>query len=99
MALLRYISGVVTLHLDVAKCNGCLICLQVCPHPVFARDHKKVKIADRDACMECGACVLNCPEGALAVESGVGCAAAIIVGAIRGTEPTCDCGDGSSCCG
>jgi len=49
-------------------------------------------MADRDACMECGACARNCPTGALSVKAGVGCAAAIIVGALRGTEPTCGCG-------
>jgi NAD-dependent dihydropyrimidine dehydrogenase PreA subunit len=99
MAGLRYLRGVATLQLDVARCNGCMICLQVCPHPVFARDDKKVRIVDHDACMECGACALNCPEGALTVNAGVGCAAAVITGAIRGTEPNCCCDEGTSCCG
>ena len=27
-----------------------------------------------DLCMECGACVLNCPVNALEVDAGVGCA-------------------------
>jgi ferredoxin len=34
--------------------------------------------------MECGACQLNCPTGAIAVDSGVGCAAAMIASALRG---------------
>jgi NAD-dependent dihydropyrimidine dehydrogenase PreA subunit len=43
-----------------------------------------------DACMECGACQVNCPADAMDVESGVGCAAAMIAAALRGTrEPTC----------
>ncbi len=53
----------------------------------------KAEILDRDGCMECGACARNCPAGAIEVSSGVGCAAGIIRGALRGTEPTCD-----SCC-
>jgi ferredoxin len=59
---------------------------------------KRARIDDRDACMECGACAKNCAEGALTVGAGVGCAAAIIYGAIKGTEPSCDGSSGSSCC-
>ena len=96
---LRYLSGVTTLELDVEKCNGCGICLLVCPHAVFALENKRAGIVDRDACMECGACALNCPEEALMVQAGVGCACAVITGALRGTDPTCDCaGDTESCC-
>ena len=95
---MKYISNVVTLGLDVDKCVGCGMCTMVCPHRVFVKDDGKVRIQDRDSCMECGACALNCPVAAIEVETGVGCASAFIVGAIRGTEPTCDCTDGS-CCG
>jgi NAD-dependent dihydropyrimidine dehydrogenase PreA subunit len=95
---LRYLSGVTTLHLDTDKCNGCRTCLDVCPHAVFAPLDGKVFISDRDACMECGACALNCPEEALTVQVGVGCATGIMIGALRGTEPTCDCGADTSCC-
>lgn len=97
--MLRYLPNVTTLELSVEKCNGCGICLQVCPHAVFSLENKKARIIDRDACMECGACALNCPQGALAVRAGVGCAQAILTGAIRGKEPSCGCGEDSSCCG
>jgi NAD-dependent dihydropyrimidine dehydrogenase PreA subunit len=96
---LRYLPNVATLVLDVEKCNGCGICLEVCPHPVFALNDHKVAIQDLDACMECGACALNCPTEALTVSAGVGCASAVITGALRGTEPTCDCTKDTSCCG
>ncbi|MBW8010315.1 MAG: hypothetical protein FVQ83_03600 [Chloroflexi bacterium] len=33
--------------------------------------------------MECGACQMNCPFGAIQVDSGVGCAQAIIAAALR----------------
>ncbi len=92
MSGLRYIEGVVTLALDPEKCNGCTQCTQVCPHAVFEIADKRARIADLGACMECGACATNCAQGAITLSPGVGCAAAIINGWIRGTEPSCDCG-------
>ena len=96
---MKYLKNVVSLQLDRDTCVGCGLCLEVCPHGVFALDDGKSRIIDRDSCIECGACAGNCPVTALNVESGVGCATAFIVGALTGSEPTCDCKDGSSCCG
>ncbi|MFA5727518.1 MAG: mercury methylation ferredoxin HgcB [Saccharofermentanaceae bacterium] len=94
-----YLPDVVTLELDVEKCKGCSMCMMVCPHAVFEIENKKAVIRNRDHCMECGACAKNCPEGAITVKSGVGCAAGIINGILRGTEPACDCNSsGSNCC-
>jgi len=100
MPQLQYLKNVATLKVDQSKCSGCRMCVIVCPHAVFAMENRKAVIAYLDSCMECGACEQNCPDGAIAVNSGVGCAAGIIQGAIRGTEPTCDCGDNGSqsCC-
>ena len=94
---MRYLEEVVTLSFDPARCQGCGFCVDVCPHRVFALKHKRARLIDRGACMECGACALNCEHGAIEVRSGVGCAAAVISGAAKGTQPTCDC-SGSSCC-
>jgi NAD-dependent dihydropyrimidine dehydrogenase PreA subunit len=98
MAELEYLRDVATLSLDPQLCTGCGTCMTVCPHGVFALEGRRAAIVDRDACMECGACALNCPTGAVRVESGVGCASAVITGALRGTGPTCDC-SGGACCG
>jgi NAD-dependent dihydropyrimidine dehydrogenase PreA subunit len=99
---LRYLRNVSTLELDQEKCTGCRMCTIVCPHAVFAIEYKKAKIIDFDACMECGACARNCPEEAIMVDAGVGCAAAVINGALKGTgECSCDCsGDNEkiTCC-
>ncbi len=78
MSRLIYLKSVVTLKFDSDKCFGCGTCLDVCPHGVFVRENGKILLQDRDACMECGACATNCPAGALAVRTGVGCAAAVI---------------------
>lgn len=86
---MKYLRNVATLQHDFAKCTGCGMCLQVCPHRVFVPMDGKVKIADLDACMECGACTRNCPFDAIEVEDGVGCAAAIIMSFFTGEEPSC----------
>ena len=115
---LAYFTSALTLELDAARCTGCGRCVEVCPHDVFAmikvRRSEEVaagrapaarlraSIVGRDRCMECGSCALNCAAGAIKAGAGVGCAAAIINGLIRGTEPTCGCGgdgNGGPSCG
>jgi ferredoxin len=89
MTIHRYLKNVTTLSLDPDACTGCGMCMKVCPHAVFRMNNGKAAFACRDACMECGACALNCPAGALTVNPGVGCAGAIIMGFLTGTEPNC----------
>jgi NAD-dependent dihydropyrimidine dehydrogenase PreA subunit len=90
-----------TLAFNAEACINCGMCSAVCPQGVFApgaRGTRRVQIVRANACMECGACQLNCPTGALKVESGVGCAAAMINAALRGLkEPTCG-GPEPTCC-
>ncbi|MCF6186488.1 MAG: 4Fe-4S binding protein [Desulfobulbaceae bacterium] len=52
--------------------------LSVCPHGVFVVDKGKAVMAARNLCMECGACMRNCPSGAISVEAGEGCVRGII---------------------
>ncbi len=90
---LKYLKNVATLVLDSEKCTGCGMCADVCPHSVFEISGGKAVISDRDSCMECGACMQNCPANAVSVNAGVGCAAAMIKGALSGSAPSC----GPSC--
>jgi NAD-dependent dihydropyrimidine dehydrogenase PreA subunit len=78
-----------TLRYEPALCTGCRMCAVVCPHGVFAMNSRLAELARPDACMECGACQLNCPNGAIAVESGVGCATAMILSALTRRPEAC----------
>jgi NAD-dependent dihydropyrimidine dehydrogenase PreA subunit len=98
MKELIYLPDVVTLELCEATCNGCGMCIKVCPHEVFILSGGKAHIQNRDYCMECGACSINCQPGAITVSSGVGCAAGIINGILNNTEPACGCSDSNTNC-
>ena len=91
---MQYLLSGHSLVLDQALCDGCGRCEEVCPHAVFSVVNRKAAIAQRGNCMECGACRMNCPLGAIQVSSGVGCAAAIIAG-MRGKNT--GCADACSC--
>jgi len=97
---MKYLKNA-TLTFNSEKCTACGRCVEVCPHAVFELSDKKVKAAHADRCMECGACQKNCAYGAVKVNAGVGCAAAVITGMLRGTEPVCGCDStgGAGCCG
>ncbi len=95
----KYLKNVTTLKINLNKCTGCAICTSVCPHQILSIVQKKCEVSDQDMCMECGACMTNCPLNAIEVKKGVGCFTAIVNGVLTGKEPSCDCSGGSeSCC-
>ena len=86
-----------TLMFYPERCINCKRCTEVCPHGVFQEGEEKAFLSAPERCMECGACARNCPPGAIEVQSGVGCAAALMRVALTGKgEETC--GD-AGCCG
>ena len=93
----KYLKDVTTLSLNSNKCVGCELCTEVCPHGVFLISGKKAQVLEKDFCIECGACALNCPAKAIEVKPGVGCAAAFIQGWITGGEPECCCDSSGFC--
>ena len=98
---MRYLENAVKLQYDDTLCNGCAMCTRVCPHRVFAMNNKKAVMADRGACMECGACARNCEMGAIQVRAGVGCAAGLMRSVFSRTDPTnvsCGCSDSKCSC-
>jgi NAD-dependent dihydropyrimidine dehydrogenase PreA subunit len=97
---MKYLANVTTLQYSRDKCTGCGRCAEVCPQSVFEMRDKRAAITDKDRCMECGACALNCEFGAISVNAGVGCAAALINSMVTGGPPSCGCGDtAAGCCG
>lgn len=79
-----------TLEYNPALCINCGMCTEVCPHGVFAKGGSCVELRHPESCIECGACRVNCPTGAIDVDSGVGCAAAMMRAALLGRkEPSC----------
>lgn len=80
---MKYLEGVVTLKYDESKCIGCKKCHEVCPHRVFLMENNKAVLHKKDSCIECGACMMNCPTSAIEVDQGVGCASAIISGLLK----------------
>lgn len=86
-----------TLTYEPELCTGCGLCVDVCPHAVFAMNKRVAQLVRPAACMECGACQRNCPFGAITVDSGVGCATAMFMAALRGEkleENSCSCSCG-----
>ncbi|HUT27325.1 MAG TPA: mercury methylation ferredoxin HgcB [Methanomassiliicoccales archaeon] len=89
------IKPINTLVFHPDRCVNCGICLQVCPHRVFAPGERRVMMVNGADCMECGACQKNCPANAIKVDSGVGCASAMIMAALKGRDEV-NCGE--DCC-
>lgn len=51
---------------DVNKCNGCGICVNVCPHQAITIDpYTKRAEIDINKCDGCGACVSYCHSEAI----------------------------------
>jgi NAD-dependent dihydropyrimidine dehydrogenase PreA subunit len=63
-----------TVALDVDKCEGRAICREVCPKNCFQIDSKahKASIITENECVQCGACIVQCPEDALAFVDAAG---------------------------
>jgi NAD-dependent dihydropyrimidine dehydrogenase PreA subunit len=57
-----------TVALDADRCQGRAICREVCPKDRFQIDSKahKASIISDNGCVQCGACIVQCPEDALA---------------------------------
>ncbi len=55
------------IELIADRCTGAADCVQVCPRNVLKMDgrQRKVEIGEPGQCIQCGACIVQCPEDAL----------------------------------
>jgi ferredoxin len=53
--------------LDRERCVGVFSCWEVCPEACFEKrsEVRKVDLAHAERCVQCGACIVQCPEDAL----------------------------------
>ena len=60
--------------LHPALCRSCAdkLCIEMCSGQAIAPGADGVPSFDREKCVHCGACLWNCPEGALAFQAGAG---------------------------
>jgi NAD-dependent dihydropyrimidine dehydrogenase PreA subunit len=60
--------------LDVIQCKGAGFCEQVCPRNCFEIDRQQriATMPRADSCIQCGACIVQCPFDALYFESARG---------------------------
>lgn len=73
-----YGSYINTLHnrpeieLVAERCTGAADCVQVCPRDVLAMNgrRRKVEIVRPENCIQCGACIVQCPADALRFRYG-----------------------------
>jgi len=60
--------------LDTQRCTGVAACLDVCPTNVFDWDSQRrmASVVRGEACVQCGACLVQCPRDALTFQSPSG---------------------------
>jgi len=59
------------IHFSPERCRGVWQCYEVCPVGCWTPDYERrvVIFHDPDKCIACGACVLQCPEKAIALRT------------------------------
>ncbi len=58
----------VNVKVDLNKCNGDGVCVDICPVSVFEMQNEKSVVVNNDDCILCMACVTSCPTEAITVE-------------------------------
>lgn len=60
--------------LDAGRCRGAGVCVEVCPKNCYALDRTRqlASMARADQCVQCGACIVQCPFDALHFETTSG---------------------------
>jgi len=54
--------------IDYKKCTSCGTCINVCPVGVFVKEGEKIVVKKPEACLQCRACEVSCPQKAITVK-------------------------------
>ena len=55
-------------RIDPDKCNGCTLCVKVCPQDAITGERNKAHTIDETLCIKCGMCHEVCKQGAVEKE-------------------------------
>jgi len=58
-------SSNMSVEIDHKLCDGCGICVKICPMDCLRMDENKIAFMKYDECWYCGACTLDCPLDAI----------------------------------
>ncbi len=50
------------------KCNGCSLCINLCPGEVFKLVNNKARVVNEENCVLCYGCIVLCESKAIIVE-------------------------------
>ena len=64
---------------DEEKCQGCGLCIEVCPKKILTidrsrvngRGHSTIAITDEKSCIRCALCAMMCPDCVIEVRKEV----------------------------
>lgn len=61
----KLLEGKMAVKVDKEKCTGCAACKVMCPIDAIEMKNGKAQVSD--TWLECGACISECPQGALSL--------------------------------
>ncbi|WP_246542821.1 4Fe-4S dicluster domain-containing protein [Fusibacter paucivorans] len=68
---LKRVLPAMPIHIDEAKCIGCMKCVDNCPIDLFmpsAQKGAKPIVAYPEECWYCGVCAMECPKDAIRLQ-------------------------------
>ncbi len=58
-------TSAMSVEINMEQCNGCGICVEICPLDCLRMDENEIAYMKYDECWYCGSCTLDCPMEAI----------------------------------